>query len=66
MSAAIRFPKFSLVDDGGDIFLNPYQIERILPQDRGTGAELHLVSGKILVVRDAPQSVANKCGIGSD
>jgi hypothetical protein len=66
MSGAIRFPKFSLVDDGGDVFLNPYQILRIYPQDRGPGSAVHMTDGTILVLRDPPQSVANKLGIGAD
>ena len=66
MSAAIRFPKFSLVEDGGEVFLNPYHVIRIHPQDRGAGSSVHLVDGTILVLCDPPQSVANKLGIGAD
>ena len=66
MGAAIRFPKFSLVEDGGEVFLNPYHVMRIHPQDRGAGAAVHLSDGKVLVLVDAPQSVANKLGIGTD
>jgi hypothetical protein len=66
MSGAIRFPKFSLVEDGGEVFLNPYQILRIYPQDRGPGSAVHMTDGTILVLRDPPQSVANKLGIGAD
>lgn len=63
---AIRFPKFSMIDDGGDVYLNPYAVERIHPQDRGSGSAVHLLCGKVLVLSDAPQSVANKLGIGAD
>ena len=66
MSGAIRFPKFSLVEGDGEVFLNPYQVMRIHPQDRGAGSSIHLADGTTLVVREAPQSVANKLGIGSD
>ena len=66
MGTAIRFPKFSLVDDGGEVFLNPYHVIRIRPQDRGAGSSVHLVDGTVLVLSDSPQSVANKLGIGAD